>query len=80
VVSQRITGRREFCLSVFILFIYYQKTYNGLPKEELWHITRGENIPTLFVTEIQNLYKKNCTKCIPNKIQQKNPLGPGKKL
>jgi hypothetical protein len=50
---------------VFILFIPYDKNYDGLPKVELWHITGKENIPTHFITQYKICVKQK-KKFVPN--------------
>jgi hypothetical protein len=75
--SKTINIKRQFNHELYLLFVYYVKTFYRVHREELWNMLykRGRPIPHHLIAVIKNMYKgreisliANCGKVLTAEI------------
>ena len=49
----RYEGQKD----IRVTFIYIEKAYDRVPREEIWRCTRERNVPETYVKLIQDMYR-----------------------
>ena len=62
IIRQTIEKHREGQKDIRVTFIYIEKAYDRVPREEIWRCMRERNVPAKYVKLIQDIYRGCQTK------------------
>ena len=60
-IGQLIEKYREGNTNLHLVFIYLEKSYNRIPRSEIWNCLRIRKVPEKYIGVIQDMYKESET-------------------